>query len=259
MLSILKKRPPVRAGKAERWTLLEIDGRMVDVRVVENPRTSRLTLRIVPASKTAESLKVTVPPGTPEGEVDRFLEKNKNWAAARLSRLPEVTRIVNGAIIPLRGVPHRIMHSGQGRGVVSIGMEDTVDGGAEKVIRVFGDPKFVTRKVADFLKRQAKQDLSKCVSRHAATLGVKPKSITMRDTTSRWGSCSSTGALNFSWRIILAPPEVLDYLAAHEVAHLREMNHSDRFWALVEDICPDYKAHSAWLKVHGTSLHAVIA
>ncbi|MEL7273407.1 MAG: SprT family zinc-dependent metalloprotease [Pseudomonadota bacterium] len=255
MLSILKKRPPLRQGKAERWTLLDIDGRMVDVRVVENPRTSRLTLRIVPASKTAESLKVTVPPGTPEQAVDQFLEKHKNWAAARLSRLPDVTRLQNGAVIPLRGVPHRIMHSGMGRGVVSIGME--ADG--EKVIRVFGDPKFLPRKVADFLKRQAKQDLTKRVQVHATALGVKPKSITLRDTTSRWGSCSSTGALNFSWRIILAPPEVLDYLAAHEVSHLREMNHSDRFWAHVEDICPDYKAHSAWLRTHGNALHAVVA
>ena len=123
MLSLLKKRPAPRNGKSERWTLLEIDGRNVDVRVLENPRTTRLTLRLVPASKTGESLKVTVPPGTPESEVDAFLERNRNWAAARLSRLPEVTKIEDGAIIPLRGVPHRITHSGLGRGVFSIGME----------------------------------------------------------------------------------------------------------------------------------------
>ncbi|MFD0916979.1 M48 family metallopeptidase [Pseudahrensia aquimaris] len=254
MLNLLKKRPPPKQGKVERWTLLEIDGRNVDVRVVENPRTSRLTLRLVPASKTEESLKVTVPPGTPEDEVDGFLQRNRAWAASRLSRLPEVTRIADGVTIPLRGVPHRIVHSGIGRGVVSIGMED--DG---KVIRVFGDPKFLPRKVADFLKRQAKQDLTKAVAHYADALGVKPKSITMRDTTSRWGSCSSSGALNFSWRIILAPPEVLNYLAAHEVAHLREMNHSDRFWAHVRDICPDMETHKAWLRQHGAKLHAVVA
>ena len=253
MLSLLKKRPAPRGGKSERWTLLEIDGRNVDVRVLENPRTTRLTLRLVPASKTGESLKVTVPPGTPESEVDAFLERNRNWAAARLSRLPEVTKIEDGAIIPLRGVPHRIMHSDLGRGVVSIGMEE--DG---KVIRVFGDPKFTPRKVQDFLKRQAKQDLTKAVAHYSAELGVKAKSITLRDTTSRWGSCSSSGALNFSWRIILAPPEVLNYLAAHEVAHLREMNHSDRFWSLVEQICPDMEPQKAWLRTHGAKLHAVV-
>lgn len=254
MFSLLKKRPAPKKGRVERWTLLEIDGRQVDVRVIENPRTSRLTLRLVPASKTQESLKVTVPPGTPEDEVDRFLAENRNWAAARLKRLPEITRIEDGATIPLRGVPHRIIHSGLGRGIVSIGMEE--DG---PVIRVFGDPKFTPRKVADFLKRQAKQDLSKAVAHYSKELGVKAKSITMRDTTSRWGSCSSSGALNFSWRIVLAPPEVLNYLAAHEVAHLREMNHSDRFWSLVENVCPDMKAQQSWLKVHGSKLHAIVA
>lgn len=254
MFSLLKKRPPPKNGQVERWTLLEIDGRQVDVRIRENPRTSRLTLRLVPAARAQESLKVTVPPGTPEAEIDAFLERNKAWAAARLSRLPEVTLIEEGAVIPLRGVPHRIVHGGKTRGVVSVGMEE--DG---PVIRVFGDSKFTGRKVVDFLKRQARQDLTKAVSTHTATLGVKAKSITLRDTTSRWGSCSSSGALNFSWRIILAPPEVLDYLAAHEVAHLREMNHSDRFWHLVEQICPDMETHKSWLRHHGNKLHAVVA
>ncbi len=253
MFSLLKKRPPPTAGKSERWTLLELDGRQVDVRIVENPRTTRLTLRLVPASKTQESLKLTVPPGTPEQEVDEFLYRHRNWAASRLARLPQVTRICDGAVIPLRGVSHRIVHSGPGRGIVSIGMEE--DG---PVIRVFGDPRYLPRKVTDFLKRQAKQDLSKAVTRYGEALGVKAKSITIRDTTSRWGSCSSSGALNFSWRIILAPPEVLNYLAAHEVAHLREMNHSDRFWAHVRDICPDMETQKAWLRANGSKLHAVV-
>ena len=233
---------------------MEIDGETIDVKIVENPRTTRLTLRLVPASKTGESLKVTVPPRTPDGEIDAFLERNRNWAAARLSRLPKVIRIEDGATIPLRGEPHRIIHSGQKRGIVSIGQDEH-----GPVIRVHGDPKFIGRRVADFLKRQARQELTAAVSRHSTSLGVKAKSITLRDTTSRWGSCSSTGALNFSWRIILAPPQVLDYLAAHEVAHLREMNHSDRFWDLVESICPDMKKHRSWLRTHGAELHAVIA
>ncbi len=254
MLSLLKKRPPARGGLVERWTLLELDGRSVDVRIVENPRTSRLTLRLVPASKKGESLKVTVPPGTPDGDIDDFLERNRAWAAARIARLPQVLKINDGVTIPLRGVPHRIVHSGLGRGIVSIGREE--DG---PVIRVFGDPKFIPRKVGDFLKRQAKQDLTKAVATYCAALDVKAKSITLRDTTSRWGSCSSSGALNFSWRIILAPPEVLHYLAAHEVAHLREMNHSDRFWAHVKQICPDMEQHKSWLRTHGAKLHAVQA
>lgn len=252
MLSLLKKRPPTRMK--ERWTLLDVDGRMVDVRIVENPRTTRLTLRLVPATTKQESLKLTVPPGTDDHTVDDFLKRNRNWAAARIARLPEIQKLDDGAIIPLRGIPHRIEHSGQKRGIISIGMED--DG---PVIRVHGDPKFLGRRVADFLKRQAKQDLTRAVEFHSDALLVKPKSITLRDTTSRWGSCSSSGALNFSWRIILAPPEVLDYLAAHEVAHLIEMNHSGRFWALVEGRCPDMERHKTWLRTHGQKLHAVAA
>lgn len=253
MLSILKKRPPAKAGKSERWTLMEIEGRQLDVRIMENPRTSRLTLRLVPAAKAQESLKVTVPPGTPEQEIDDFLQRNRNWAAARLSRLPKIVRICDGSVIPLRGEPHRIVHAGSRRGVVSIGRE--ADG---PVIRVFGDPKFTARRVTDFLKRQARADLTEAVRFYCDALEVKSKSITLRDTTSRWGSCSSTGALSFSWRIVLAPPEVLDYLAAHEVAHLREMNHSERFWKLVEDICPDMNRHKDWLRINGAGLHAIM-
>ena len=254
MLSLLKKRPAPAKGRVERWTLLDIDGRVVDVRVVENPRTTRLTLRLVPSGKTGEALRVTVPPGTPEADVDGFLARNRHWAAARLARLPDVVRIAEGATISLRGMPHRIVHSGRTRGVVATGMEE--DG---PVIRVHGDRGTVAKKVMEFLKRQARADLTTAVARYSAMLGVKAASITLRDTTSRWGSCSSTGALNFSWRIVLAPPEVLDYLAAHEVAHLREMNHSDAFWSLVAEICPDYEAHKAWLRVHGSGLHTVQA
>jgi predicted metal-dependent hydrolase len=93
------------------------------------------------------------------------------------------------------------------------------------------------------------------VKRYCARLGVVAKRITVRDTTSRWGSCSARGALSFSWRLVLAPPMVLDYLAAHEVAHLRELNHSPRFWRLVKLACPQTDEAEEWLKRHGSDLH----
>jgi predicted metal-dependent hydrolase len=254
MLSILKKRPVPRGGRVERWTLLELEAGQVDVRVVENPRTSRLTLRIIPASRATESLRVTVPPGTPDAEIDSFLARNATWVASRLEKLPVVTRIAEGAIVPLRGVDHTIRHSGHARGVVATGVSEE-----GPVIRVHGDKAFIPRKVVDFLKRQSRADLTRAVEYHASNLNVTPKSITLRDTTSRWGSCSTTGALNFSWRIVLAPPEVLDYLAAHEVAHLVEMNHSERFWAQVGKTCPNYEKPKSWLREHGAALHAVQA
>ena len=102
--------------------------------------------------------------------------------------------------------------------------------------------------------RQARADLVAAVTRHTATLAVNARRVTLRDTTTRWGSCSSSGALNFSWRLIMAPPYVLDYLAAHEVSHLVQMNHSDAFWAIVARLIPDYARAESWLKTHGVEL-----
>jgi hypothetical protein len=111
------------------------------------------------------------------------------------------------------------------------------------------------RRVADFLKREAHRDIEAAVARHARSIGVKPKRIAVRDTVSRWGSCSATGGLSFSWRLILAPPFVLDYLAAHEVAHLVHLNHSPKFWSLLRRACPETNRAEAWLKAHGANLH----
>ena len=105
--------------------------------------------------------------------------------------------------------------------------------------------------------RQARRDLEAAVARHAAHLGVRVRKITLRDTASRWGSCTSSGGLNFSWRLIMAVPFVLDYLAAHEVAHLLHMNHSPAFWKAVGSLSKDVSAAESWLKAHGTGLHRI--
>ena len=105
-----------------------------------------------------------------------------------------------------------------------------------------------------FSRREARKRLEAQVLDHAARLGVKPSRITVRDTLSRWGSCSSARALSFSWRLIMAPEFVLDYVVAHEVAHLCEMNHSPRFWAHVRSLAPNMEAAQAWLKVNGRDL-----
>ena len=111
------------------------------------------------------------------------------------------------------------------------------------------------RRVADFLKREAGKDIEAAVRRYVKAIGATPRRIAVRDTVSRWGSCSSTGGLSFSWRLILAPPFVLDYLAAHEVAHLIHLNHSPKYWTLLRRACPETDRAEAWLKVHGASLH----
>ena len=122
---------------------------------------------------------------------------------------------------------------------------------------VAGDAAHLRRRVIDFLKREARRDLEPRILHHASALGVTVKAIRLRDQTSRWGSCTGSGHLSFSWRLVMAPPYVLDYLAAHEVAHLREMNHSRRFWRLVEALCPQTRQARAWLNAEGAKLHAI--
>jgi predicted metal-dependent hydrolase len=151
----------------------------------------------------------------------------------------------------LRGVPHRIVHRRAVRGTV---WTETDAFGAQ-LLCVAGNAPHIDRRIGDFLRREAKRNLEAASMRYANALGVRIKRLAVRDQSSRWGSCSTSGALSFSWRLILAPPFVLDYLAAHEVAHLLEMNHSARFWRLVQKLCPDHERAKVWLDVHGTDLH----
>lgn len=155
-------------------------------------------------------------------------------------------------MIPFKGVDHKIIHLDRLRGVIEAKL---IVG--EPSLLVPGEPGMIPRKMITFLKKEARKELNAAVSECSEALGARAKIIRITDTTSRWGSCSTTRTLSFSWRIIMAPPEVLYYLAAHEVAHLREMNHSEDFWNLVREICPDMDKHKAWLKTNGNHLHAI--
>jgi len=205
--------------------------------------TRRYTLRVRAASR---DVLLTMPARGTIKAAREFAERHAAWIGVRLARLPKPVAFQPGESVPLRGVEHAIVHRPERRGVVWL------EAGA---ICVAGDAAHAPRRVADWLKREARRDLEAAVTRHAAAAGVKPRRMSLRDTTSRWGSCSSTGALNFSWRLILAPPYVLDYLAAHEIAHMRHMNHSALFWALTRRLYPDTDRAEAWLKAHGSSLH----
>ena len=244
---LLRKRPAKKLKPRTVW--LEADGQELPVLVVENRRSKRLTLRIMPGDC---ELRVTVPPRTPYREIDAFLYRHRNWVVTRLARLPAPQPVHDGAIVPFRGLPHRIIHKGRGRGLVQL-----ATAGGEQQIHVHGPIEHLPRRVVDFFKKEARAAYKEAVGRHSKSLGLSPRSITIGDAKTRWGSCSSSGTLSFSWRIILAPPDILDYLAAHEVAHLREMNHSPRFWRLVEQICPHMVASRAWLISHGPTLHVV--
>lgn len=227
---------------------VDVNGDVVPVAVKRNGRARRLILRFDAATGRPV---VTLPKRTPLAEGERFLRNHADWLTARLDRRPVATPFRNGAVFPLRGEPCRILHR-SGRGLVRVESD-----AAGPVLIVHGEAGHARRRVTDWLKREARRDLQIAVSRHAAALGRSPSGIRIGDAKSRWGSCSSFGVLSFSWRLVLAPPEVLGYLAAHEVAHLAEMNHGPRFWAAVRMLDPSYESARAWLKRHGAGLHAI--
>lgn len=241
--ALLYRRP------AEPKTLVVRHGSQIfAVRLRRHRRARRYTLRIHPSDREAI---LTMPPRGTLADAKEFAQRHGGWIAARLGRLPKAAPFQAGTLVPLRGIPHRIVHRVSQRGTV---WTETRESG-ERILCVAGGAEHLDRRVHDFLKREARADLLKASAHYAARLGVKVKRISIRDQSSRWGSCTSAGSLSFSWRLILAPPYVLDYLAAHEVAHLVEMNHSAKFWRVVGRICGAVDRAKAWLDTHGNDLH----
>ena len=228
--------------------LIEVafDGAVYPVELRRHKQARRYTLRIRATSRTVV---LTMPMRGSLREAKTFAERNGAWIAARLKRLPQAIPFADGLMLPLRGVPHAIVHRAT-RGTVW-----TEESDAGLLLCVAGERAHLPRRVRDYLKREAKRDLDAASRKYAAMLGVAIKRVSVRDQVSRWGSCTSAGVLSYSWRLVLAPPHVLDYLAAHEVAHLIEMNHSRKFWRVVAGICPEWQRARAWLNAHGTELH----
>ena len=199
--------------------LIKHGSQVFAIRLRRHRRARRYTLRIHPTDREAI---LTIPPRGTIAEAKDFAQLHGGWIAARLGRLPKAAPFSPGAVLPLRGVQHRIVHRAGARGTVWTEMRDS----GEKILCVAGDSEHLDRRLHDYLKREARHDLQNAAETYAQALSVRVKRLSIRDQSSRWGSCTSAGSLSFSWRLILAPPFVLDYLAAHEVAHLVEMNHS---------------------------------
>jgi predicted metal-dependent hydrolase len=231
--------------------IVVLAGRDVRVAVRVSPRATRFTLRM--AAGHGDPV-LTLPRDARFETALDFLERHRGWLAERLARRPAAVAFTAGALVPLRGEPHLLDHRPEHRGTVWI---EAASGDVEAPrLCVAGRPEHMARRVRDFLRRTARADLEPAVALHAGRLGLKTGPIRIKDTRSRWGSCTADGELSFSWRVILAPPHVLDYLAAHEVAHLEEMNHSVRFWRLVRETCPRMDEGRRWLKLHGAGLHS---
>lgn len=242
-----KKKAPRSITMEERTHV--VADRELPLRIFENHRAKRLTLRIDAGGR---GLRITVPPGLARGEVERFLDRHQGWLETRLAKLPDRPQVRPGVKMPLRGRPHLIIHEAGKRGTVSVGEFEGQD-----ALFVHGELQHLPRRLADFLKREAKRDIEALVAKHTQAVGRKAKAIRFKDTTSRWGSCTSDGTLSFNWRIMMAPLTVVDYLVAHEVAHLKEMNHGPKFWALCRELCPRTDEARAWLKRNGGALQAI--
>lgn len=201
----------------------------------------RMTLRV---SRRDGRVTLTLPRRMPESQVQAFLHEQGDWLARTLAGLAPPCLARFGAVLPV-----------EGRGLVltpAAVRAPQVQGGA--LMLPAARPPGVA--AAAYLRALAQARLTVASDLHARALGRRFTAIVLRDTRSRWGSCTDRGRLMYSWRLAMAPPEVLDYVAAHEVAHLAHMDHSPDFWAAVARLCPDYAARRAWLREHGSALHA---
>lgn len=213
----------------------------VDITLRRSARARRFSLRV---SRLDGRVTLSLPPGAREAEAMAFARQQEAWIRRALADLPLTAPVALGALIAVEG---RLLR---------------LDAGPGRLIRVDGDSLLVPGNPAQagvragaFLKHLARDRLTEASDRYAALIGRRYSRLTLRDTRSRWGSCTADGALMYSWRLVMAPPAVLDYVAAHEVAHLAEMNHSPAFWAVVARLVPGYAAHRRWLKQHGQALH----
>ncbi|NMA97192.1 MAG: M48 family metallopeptidase [Phyllobacteriaceae bacterium] len=241
MFSFLRQRPA-----PPKTTEIELDGMTVSVAVKLSNRAKSFRL-----SLPATGPLLTLPEKARWEDAEAFLHRHRHWLAARLPRQSMAKRLGSDIMLPLRGVEHAVIGSGVLRGRVEVGEDEE-----GHFINLPGADEHHARRLYDWLKKEALADLTERSAFHAARLGVSVKQIRLRSQASRWGSCSSNGNINYNWRLILAPPFVLDYVAAHEVAHLVEMNHSPAFWATVERTLPDMERGRAWLKAHGRDLMA---
>jgi predicted metal-dependent hydrolase len=226
--------------------ILSLPSGDVEIRIRRSQRARRIALRM---SGNEDAVELVLPERVPLSLGLDFLASRRNWIAARHQAVPPQIPFADGAEIPVLGVPHRIRHLAE---------ETRGSGGAIRLaageILVSGAAPHLARRVRDHLILLARREIGAHARHHASAIGCDIAGITLRDTRSRWGSCSVSGNLSFSWRLVLAPEPVLDYVVAHEVAHLVHMNHGDRFWQLVASLSPDYATHRSWLRLNRARL-----
>ena len=214
----------------------------INVVLRRSKRSRRMSLRI---SRLKGIITLSLPMSCPIRQAEKFILEKETWIRTHLADLPQSVEAKFGSTVLFEGQLLTICR-GLGRQVSTIGSK----------LLVPGADTMVAARAKAFLKVQARQRLREATNHYATVLGRPYGKLTLRDTTSRWGSCSTQGNINYSWRLIMAPPGVLNYVVAHEVAHLEQMNHSSQFWAVVERLYPNHANYRNWLKDHGEELHS---
>jgi predicted metal-dependent hydrolase len=239
----VKKRPtPKSNGEI---VALAIEGEPVSVKLRLNPRARRVIVKVHPG--TGE-VTVVAPTRRALDHALDFARGHQDWIARQRARVPAAVLLAPGAKLPFRGSVHEVRHGG------ASGPAPVCHDATGRVLWVHGRAEHSQRRLTDFFRREARDLCEARALEYGAQIGVLPSRITMRDTASRWGSCSAARVISFSWRLIFAPDFVRDYVVAHEVAHLKEMNHGPRFWKLVEKLHPRFQEAQEWLRLHGRSL-----
>lgn len=235
-------------------TQINLGDRFVPVEARINRRAKRLIVRVDSLSGV---IHVTAPSKRAVPEALNFARERASWIREELQAGPQAVPFEIGGLCPYRGKPHMIIREGGPRAPVRLSLPRPCDAPeAMPSLLVGGDDSHTNRRVCDWLKRQARYILGERVETYCARLNVRHSKIRIVDTRSRWGSCSENGTLSFSWRLILAPDHILDYVAAHECAHLVHMNHSKAYWRLLASLDVDARASRIWFKRHGAELFA---
>jgi predicted metal-dependent hydrolase len=232
-----------KTKKLEQAEIVHLEGSPeVTVQLRPSPRAKRLSLRV---SRLDGRVTLSVPHGASRKEAIRFAQERADWIRKHLRDVAPLSRPAIGGRIHFNGEVHPINEAPVKAARISSGA----------ILVPSGDERQTSARIEALLKREARVRLISATEIYAAQVGRPFGRITIRDTRSRWGSCSSEGNLNYSWRLAMAPALVLDYVAAHEVAHLVHMDHSSAFWAQVGEICPDYPVFRKWLRDNGSQLH----
>lgn len=228
-------------------TEINIGGRVAPLVARVNRRAKRLILKVDP---TAGEILVTAPSKRALPEAIAFARSRAGWIATQLDDSLLARPFAPDGDALFRGVSHLIVHNPETRRPVRA--ETT----PQPRLIVGGDGAHLNRRIVDWMKREARKDIADAVARYCVELGVKRRSISIRDPRSRWGSCSSDGAMSFSWRLVMAPPWILDYVAAHECVHLIHMHHGPAFWRQVKALGVNARAAEDWFDIHGAGLFA---